>query len=83
MDFAEKMDLVNGIYAVSLVALDDRALEKVEWELGEIKVWFKDGMRDTNNQGMSEDYFPGREIVSQFPIENRDNKSPIVSVSLP
>ena len=45
MDFTEKMDLVNGIYRVVLVSLDNRTLEKVEWELGEVKVWFKDGMR--------------------------------------
>lgn len=47
------MDLVNGIYKVSLVALDQRAINKAEWELGEIKVFFKDGLRDTNNQAMS------------------------------
>ena len=83
MDFTEKMDLVNGIYRVTLVSLDNRTLEKVEWELGEVKVWFKDGMRYANNQGMSQDYFPGKEIVSQFPVENRDNKSPIVSLYKP
>ena len=80
MDFSEQMDLVNGIYKVSLVALDQRASNNVEWELGEINVFFKDGLRDTNNQAMSSEYFPGKEIVSTFAEETRDQKSPIVSL---
>ena len=72
MDFYERMELVNGIYKVSLVAIDERAINKAEWDLGELKVFFKDGLRDTNNQGMSSEYFPGKEIISQFPVETRD-----------
>ena len=34
MDFSEKMDLVNGMYKVSLVALDSNALSKEVWDLG-------------------------------------------------
>ena len=52
----------------------------MEWELGEINVFFKDGLRDTNNQAMSSEYFPGKEIVSTFAEETRDQKSPIVSL---
>ena len=49
MDFSEKMDLVNGMYKVSLVALDANALGMAVWDLGQLDVWFKEGMLDANN----------------------------------
>ena len=79
MDFSEKMDLVNGNYRVSLVALDANAESIAEWDLGLLDVWFKEGMHDTNNQRMNENYFPKKEILSQFPVQNQNQKSPIVS----
>ena len=68
MDFSEKMDLVNGMYKVSLVALDANALGMAVWDLGQLDVWFKEGMLDANNQRMNEHYFPKKEILSQFPV---------------
>ena len=79
MDFSEKMDLVNGHYKVSLVALDANALETVVWDLGQLEVWFKEGLHDANNQRMHENYFPKKEILSQFPPQDHREKSPIVS----
>ena len=64
MDFSEKLDLVNGMYKVSIVALDANALGMAVWDLGELDVWFKEGMHDTNNQRMNEVYFPKKEILS-------------------
>ena len=68
MDFSEKMELVNGKYKVSLVAIDSNALGMAVWDLGELDVWFKDGAHDTNNQRMNANYFPKKEIISQFPV---------------
>jgi len=79
MDFSEKMDLVNGHYKVSLVALDANALETVVWDLGRLEVWFKEGLHDANNQRMHENYFPKKEILSQFPPQDHREKSPILA----
>ena len=67
VDFSNQFDLVNGEYRVQLVALDSTAQGASTWDLGTIKVWFKEGQNDANNQRMQSNYFPQKEIVAQFP----------------
>ena len=81
MDFSAKMDLINGNYKVSLVAIDADAINMAVWDLGLLDVWFKEGSHDANNQHMNSNYFPKKEILSQFPVQNEGEKSPIVSES--
>lgn len=43
-------------------ASDYRAEKGEIWNLGTINVWFKQGLDEGNNQGIKEDYKPGKVI---------------------
>jgi len=61
------------------MALDSSLQSPEAWELGSINVWFKEGVAETNNQRMNDNYFLKREIIAQFPPANEKEKNPIVS----
>ena len=77
-NFTEKFDLVNGEYEVKLVALDASAGIQ-EWKLGSIKIWFKEGQFETNNQGVNKNYLLKETVIAQFPPPNQKEKNPLVS----
>ena len=78
-NFTEKFDLVNGEYEVKLVALDASAGIQ-EWKLGSIKIWFKEGQFETNNQGVNKNYLLKETVIAQFPPPNQKEKNPLVSL---
>lgn len=79
VDFSEQFDLVNGLYEVNLVALDQSAETEAVWPLGTLNVWFKEGQSDANNQRMNENYFPDREIIAQFPPADEKDINPAIA----
>jgi len=47
---------LNGDYILSIHASDAFANNVVEWQIGAIKIWFKEGKDDGNNLGVKEQY---------------------------
>jgi hypothetical protein len=50
------------------------------WELGSLDVWFKEGVKDANNQHMHDNYFLKKEIVSEFPTFNEREVNPVFTI---
>ncbi len=48
------MDHINGEYDMQIHVSDYRADKTIVWDLGEISVYFKQGVDDGNNQGIKE-----------------------------
>jgi hypothetical protein len=58
---------LNGDYDLTVTAADYRAGESLTWHLGQIKVWFKEGLDQGVNNGVSGDYKPLPTIEFTFP----------------
>lgn len=48
------MEHVNGDYSLSIIATDILARNTFKWELGELKLWFKEGLENGDNTGVKE-----------------------------
>lgn len=72
--------MVNGEYEVKLVALDASAGIQ-EWKLGSIKIWFKEGQFETNNQGVNKNYLLKETVIAQFPPPNQKEKNPLLPLA--
>lgn len=57
----------NGDYDVQVHAADYRAESPLNWNLGQIKIWFKEGMEEGVNNGIRADYRPLPQIDFTFP----------------
>jgi hypothetical protein len=61
-----ELDLINGKYQFNLVGVKADG-SKVDWNLGVISVWFKEGTSELVNDGLLSKFVPESEIVSEFP----------------
>ena len=50
--FSEVMEHVNGEYDLSVFAADSSAFGAARWELGQVKLWFKEGSNGGSNLGL-------------------------------
>jgi len=72
------MEHINGIYDIWVHISDHFASNKIEWPLGEIKLWFKQGLEEGNNHGIKDEFVPKQEDWYVF-AEETDFGNPIVS----
>ena len=59
----------NGDYDITVTAADYRADSPAKWDLGQIKIWFKEGLDEGSNNGVSADYRPLPIIEFSYPPE--------------
>jgi hypothetical protein len=59
----------NGDYDITVTAADYRADSPAKWDLGQIKVWFKEGLDEGSNNGVRADYRPLPTIEFSYPPE--------------
>ena len=52
------MDHINGDYQMQLHVADYRAEKSVVWDLGNIRIWYKEGQDEATNEGIREEYVP-------------------------
>jgi hypothetical protein len=52
---------------MTVTVADYRADAPAKWDLGQIKVWFKEGLDEGVNNGVSSDYRPLPSIEFTFP----------------
>lgn len=50
------MEHLNGEYDLTLHAADYRADKSQTWDLGRIKIWFKEGLDEGTNTGVKPEY---------------------------
>jgi hypothetical protein len=50
------MEHVNGEYELSVLATDSSAVGAARWELGKVKVWFKEGSNGGSNLGLKKEF---------------------------
>lgn len=60
--FSEVMEHVIGEYDLSLVAADSFAAGAAKWELGSVKIWFKEGTEGGSNLGFKPKFQKQEEI---------------------
>lgn len=65
-DFSRAMEHLNGDYEIKLHVSDYRAIRSEVWDLGTIKVWFKEGLDDGDNLGVKSEYKPDSVIEYYF-----------------
>jgi hypothetical protein len=80
IDFSKAMEHINGDYSMEIHAADYRADRPEVWDLGTIRIWFKEGADEGNNQGVKDEYRPAQEIRYTFHPEQPE-KSLVVSSS--
>ena len=66
-DFSKGMEHLNGEYEIKVHVSDYRATKSEVWDLGTIKVWFKEGLDEGDNQGIKNEYKPDKVIEYYFP----------------
>jgi len=50
--------------------------QKIEWMLGSVNAWFREGTKEKNNQGISPEYqLPRSEIIATFPPSEKNRHS--------
>lgn len=54
--FSEVMEHVIGDYHLSLVAADSAASAPAKWDLGTVKIWFKEGSEGGSNLGLKPEF---------------------------
>jgi hypothetical protein len=54
LDIYNDLEHLNGEYEIQLHVVDFRAEKGINWELGHIQLWFKQGLDAGNNQGIKE-----------------------------
>ena len=59
----------NGDYQIAIHAADYRSDAPSSWNLGEIKLWFKEGLDEGSNSGVSATYRPLPNIDFSYPPE--------------
>ena len=69
---------LNGNYEIWVTAGDYRAESTIRWELGQIKIWYKEGHDEGSNNGIKADYLPLPTIEFTAPAA-----APQISVILP
>jgi Oligosaccharyltransferase subunit Ribophorin II len=74
-DFAEHF---NGEYEMTITAADYRAEKPLSWTLGNIKIWYKEGLEEGSNSGIKAEYKPFPTIIFTYPPEQ-----PQISLLLP
>lgn len=79
-DYTKHMEHVNGNYRMSLHVADSNASSTFVWSLGEIKLWFKEGLDNVDNTSLSAEFAPKTEIFNHFEPEE-DTKFILVSFS--
>ena len=60
------MEHLNGDYEIKLHVSDYRAIRSEVWDLGTIKVWFKEGLDEGDNLGIKNEYKPDSVIEYYF-----------------
>lgn len=58
---------LNGEYDMFVTAADYRADAAAKWDLGHIKIWFKEGLDEGSNNGVRAEYRPLPTIEFTFP----------------
>ena len=58
---------MNGEYDMFVTAADYRADTPSKWDLGQIKIWFKEGLDEGSNNGVRAEYRPLPTIEFTFP----------------
>lgn len=71
------MEHLNGDYEMALHVADYRADKKQVWQLGNIRIWFKEGQDEGTNNGVKEEFRPQSHIEFVLPPPEKDI-SPIV-----
>jgi hypothetical protein len=59
LDVTKDMDHINGDYDMEVHVGDPRAEQRLVWQLGSIRIWFKEGSDEATNEGVKEEYKPG------------------------
>ena len=72
------MEHLNGEYELSLHAVDYRADKSQLWNLGSIKIWFKEGLDEGTNTGIKTEYKTAQHIEFTLPPPEKEI-APIVS----
>lgn len=58
---------LNGDYDLIVTATDYRADAPAKWDLGQIKIWYKEGLDEGTNNGVRSEYRPLPTIEFTFP----------------
>lgn len=66
LDVTKGMDHINGDYDMEIHAADFRADQRQVWQLGSIRIWFREGSDEATNEGIREEYKSGAPIVYYF-----------------
>ena len=70
VDVSKDVELhLNGDYVVAVHAADYRAEKAVQWSLGKVKLWYKEGHEEGVNNGIKADYQPLPTIEFVYPPE--------------
>lgn len=77
-DFSNDMQHFNGEYSIAVHVADINAVSSINWDIGTVQVWFKEGQDEGNNLGINEQYLPKPIITHIFPPEE-PQKSWLVS----
>ena len=68
-DISQMMEAINGVYNMKLMLSDSRASNSIEWDIGLINIWFKEGVQEGSNNGVLETRTPDKEIWNIFEPE--------------
>jgi hypothetical protein len=63
----DSINNVNGLYAMKLQGRSGPANELIEWNLGTVNCWFREGVKDTTNNHISAEYLPKPHITPSYP----------------
>lgn len=76
----DSLNLINGDYKLTLVGHSGSGQTKT-WNLGTVKVWFKEGLSDVTNNQIQAEYLPLKELKASYPPpDNQGN--PVISFAV-
>jgi len=73
------MEHLNGDYDLTLHVADYRAEKSQAWDLGRIKIWFKEGLDEGQNTGIRTEYRTSEHIEFTLPPADKEI-SPMVRI---
>jgi len=56
------LNQVSGLYQMNLIGSNGAAGKTINWDLGTIKVWFKEGQEETTNNHIPTSFLPHEEL---------------------
>jgi Oligosaccharyltransferase subunit Ribophorin II len=83
LDVTKDFDVhFNGDYEMALTAADYRGLETTVWNLGTVKLWYKEGHESGSNNGVKPEYRPLPEIRFSTPAEQPQISMLVITIVL-